>query len=207
MAFNINKSLSSDFGGNIGYGSITDDINNSSITIQFNGLSTNGDIVVFHFESELSPTELIEFNNVVNNYIYVSDDTIRNEGVFGTEYHYIEDEEISTTTSNIFVGKLRLTTRNIPEGEYRISWNYQWNLESTISYDFKGRVQIDDSIIIMTHQEEPKDGGVNQLRQLSGFKTIDLTDGVHTIDIDFCRSDSQGTAIISNARIEIFRVG
>jgi hypothetical protein len=203
MVVTINRSLAGDFGGNIGYENLTEDIV-AGVSVDFFGMSLAGDVISFYFDDNFNATSLQEFDNVVTNYVFVVD-VPRNEGVFGTEYQYVEDELTSTTTSTIFIEKLKLTTRNILEGKYKISWYYQW-IYSAATQDFKGRVQLDDSINIMSHQQEPKDGGDEQKIPVSGFKVLDLTAGVHTIDIDFCRSDSPGTATISNARLEIFRV-
>ena len=65
----------------------------------------------------------------------------------------------------------------------------------------------------MAHRQEPKDAagtfgstGTNQQHQISGFKHIVLTAGVHTIEIQWRSQDGVTTASIWNARIELWRV-
>ena len=96
---------------------------------------------------------------------------------------------------------LSLTT-NVPEtGNYKISWNYDWSINTT-GNDFLARVQVDNTTTLMEHQEEIQDSGgggptfdntgggttatgTNQIHVAAGFDIINLTAGSHTIDLDF----------------------
>lgn len=157
-----------------------------------------------------------EFYNTTSNQRKVCTATntwsILRRDFFGTQYQYTDSDAVSTTTSTTFQQKLRLTTASIPAGTYRIGWSYQWNHDST-NNGYEGRVQIDDSTEIMFHQQEPQDSGgtfgttgTDQQYQLSGFKHISLTAGVHTIDIDYRTNNGANASSIWNARIEIWRV-
>jgi hypothetical protein len=123
--------------------------------------------------------------------------------IFGTEYHYASDETLSSTTSSSFQNKVRLTTGSVTEGTYRVGWNYIWRLSSNKS-NFLSIVTV-DSAIITNHVQEPKDSGSDQRHQLTGFKHMSLTAGIHTIDIDYS-IDNSGTANIWEARLELWRV-
>jgi hypothetical protein len=125
--------------------------------------------------------------------------------VFGTEYQYAESLGPNTNSTITNVLKLRLTTASIPAGNYRISWIYNWFYGST-NANFNGEVRVDSITVILTHVEEPKDMANTQRQLVSGFKTMALTSGVHTIDLNF-RSGTAGTvATILNAALEIFRI-
>ena len=126
-------------------------------------------------------------------------------GEIWKEYSALAESVIlSTTTSTTYQQKLRLTTESLSSGTYKIAWTYDWGMTST-NYSFQARVRVDSSTELTSHLEEPKDGTVGQRRQVSSFATILLTSGVHTIDIDYCTSNSAGTARIQNAKLEIWR--
>lgn len=126
---------------------------------------------------------------------------------FGTQYQFVEDASVSTTTSTTFQPKLNLTTPSVPAGDYRMSVYYNWGLTGgNPSIDFRARVQLDTSTTIFSHQAEPKDTGADQLNVASGFDNFTLTAGVHTLDLEFATSSGTRTAVIQNTRLEIFRI-
>ena len=100
--------------------------------------------------------------------------------------------------------KLKLTTGNLPAGLYRIGWSYRWWFHNT-GRDFEGRVQLNNHIDLMLHQQEPKDTGSDQKHRAAGFAYYSLS-GVNEIDIDYCSSSSGYTAMIAEARLELWRV-
>ena len=127
------------------------------------------------------------------------------DSTFGSEFQQASSDAQSTTTSTTFQQKLRMTTGSLPSGTYRIAWYYEYHLTST-SYDQRGRVQINDTITIQEIREESQDSGSDQWYPCGGFY-YHTGSGVLNIDIDFCRSSSEGgTAYIRNARLEIWRV-
>jgi len=114
----------------------------------------------------------------------------------------------TSTTGTTWVQKLRMTTASLVAGaKYRIGWCYNWRLDS-ISRDFLGRIQIDDTDEIMFHEQEPKDDiGDDQHPYCSGFAYYTpASDGSVNIDLDFAASNNNVTAWIKNARLEIWRV-
>lgn len=129
----------------------------------------------------------------------VADITI---SVYGSEFQEASSDTESSTTSSTFQQKLRMTTSSLPSGTYRIAWYYEWRLTITTN-DFKAQVQINDTITLMEHQQEPQDSGDDQYNNHSGFY-YSTGSGVLNIDIDY--SSGAGTAYIRRARLEIWRV-
>ena len=120
-------------------------------------------------------------------------------------------DEISTTNSTDFLEKLRLTTTGLLAGEYRVVWAYSWNTSSTKRY-FEARVQLNDSIDLGTHREEPQDirgdlasTGSGQVLRSSGIATRTLS-GTVNIDLDWRTEAITATASIWDARLELWRI-
>lgn len=125
--------------------------------------------------------------------------------VFGSEFHEASSEPESSTTSTDYTQKLRLVTSTVPQGKYRIGWQFGWKRGSTDS-DFEARVQIDDTTTLMEMNVETKDSsnwGVEH-----GFYITQLTAGSYYIDLDYAGETNKAnkTSYIRRARIEIWRV-
>lgn len=130
---------------------------------------------------------------------------LSDESYSGSEFVEDSSEGESSTTALTYQQKLRLTTGDLPSGKYRIGWSYQWRGATTTI--FKGRVQINDSITIMEHQQKPKSIGLKSKLSNAGFY-YHTGSGVLNIDLDYCRGSATGggTAYIQKARLEIWRV-
>jgi hypothetical protein len=126
------------------------------------------------------------------------------DGVF-EELFEASSETVQQTTNNAYQQKVRLTLNGLVGGKYRISWYYESQYNNR-SHDFRGRVQVDDTITIMEHQQESTDTGNDQWNPKSGFKYENLSAGNHTIDLDWCCSNLGDTATIRRARLEIWKV-
>jgi len=124
--------------------------------------------------------------------------------IFGSEFAHNESLAQSTATGTTWVEKVRLDVTNIVAGTYRVGWSFEWG-HSSAAADFRGRVQVDDSTILLAQQSEPKDTGTDQHYPSGGFGNITLTSGDHHVDLDFS-SSSTNTARIWNARLEFWRV-
>ena len=123
--------------------------------------------------------------------------------IFGTEHQYDSSEDASTTTSNTYQQKLRLTTTNLPLGEYRIGW-YCEGSNSGTSDRFQMRVQINDTDTLCEHSHESEDQ--RDRVSVSGHSYVENLSGIVNIDLDY-REQQGGTALIQRARLEIWRVG
>ncbi len=135
----------------------------------------------------------------------VADVTVSGGGIYGSEFQQASSDTESSTTDLAFQQKLRMTTSSLPSGTYRVAWYYEWK-HTHINHDFTGRVQINDIITIMEHQEESRDAGEDQYHNHGGFY-YHTGSGILNVDIDYSRSNSAGgTSYIRRARLEIWRV-
>ena len=123
---------------------------------------------------------------------------------FGT-YEYAESEAEQTTTSGSFVQALRLTTASLPAGDYEIG--YQCAVRNTaISTHTEVQVQVDDDpddldMALSPHRWGTRDVSSNQRNAVNGARRMNLTAGVHNIDLDF--RPEAGTSSIFNARLYV----
>lgn len=134
-----------------------------------------------------------------------------NSWVVGRNYDHEACEAENSTTDPNWKRKVRLETENLPYGEYRIGWSYEWRQTRGTRNDFKARVRRADAgssvepDVLANHQQEAKDAGQDQWHTASGFGFF-TGYGVQHIDIDYCSSSSNETASIRRARLEIWRV-
>jgi hypothetical protein len=135
----------------------------------------------------------------------------RGPPVYGTEYQLAESLSLSSASNGSssddtdYVQKIRLSTTNLPVGDYRIAWHYRW-AGSKNNRSFIARIEIDDTTQMHYHEQEAMDAGTDQFHINSGFKKITMTAGTHSIDLDFKSSSASFTAYISDARLELFRI-
>lgn len=128
------------------------------------------------------------------------------QSVFGSYFTYGESLSLSTTTSTAYQNKVTITTGIVAAGTYRIGWSYGWYFTST-SYDFLGRVQVNNTTTIFEHRQEPQDTGTDQIHPVSGFYyyTVESPTSL-TIDLDYCSGSAGNTAGIRSAILEFWRV-
>ena len=122
----------------------------------------------------------------------------------GTYYNYINDESCSSTTSTDWQQKLKLSVSNLPYGNYRIGFYYEWH-EGSTSSTFIGKVQINDSEIIAEANFTPSDSSTERFHPASGFISTTLS-GSNYIDVDYKSGTSGKEASIRRTRLEIWRV-
>jgi len=123
--------------------------------------------------------------------------------VFGNNFQYGESLGESTTTA-AWTQKLRMTTPSLPAGTYRIGWSCELRCRSSISADVLVRVQVDDSTTLASGNVESKD--TRTYYPFGGTSYYVLGTGAAlNIDMDF-GSEGGKTAVIRNARLEIWRV-
>ncbi len=127
--------------------------------------------------------------------------------LFGSEYSDADSLGESSTTSNTWQQKLRLTTPSLVGGDYLISWNLLSRCSSTFSGNTEVQVDLNEGTILYHALKELKDSGSDQKIPSSGWDVRTLGSGVQTIDVDY-RSDVVGSivAYIWGVRLEIFRV-
>ena len=91
----------------------------------------------------------------------------------------------------------------MPAGYYRIGYQFEWRRNAT-GNDFKARLVLDGSTVLMELNEEPKDPNSWYLR--SGHDIIQLTAGSHTFSLQYCGENTSATSRIRRARLEFWMV-
>lgn len=121
--------------------------------------------------------------------------------VFGNGRLYVISEEESSTTSENYQQKLRLTTNNLPNGEYLILWSCEVKAPEGNSKNTQVRLQLDDSVIL-------EEAAVEENAEFAPFAgtVLYVLSGVHTIDMGWRRIGNSGTSYIRRARIILWRV-
>lgn len=130
-------------------------------------------------------------------------ETVANQ-TLGAALSLEASDDAATATNAAWIEKVTLSTTIQQAGKYRIGWSYEWQYDN-INRDFQGRVQIDDTIDLMMHQEEPKDNGADQWRTTAGFGYVVLGTGPVVVDLDYGAINAADTASIRRARLEIWR--
>lgn len=164
------------------------------------------DEIKFKFHDDLAPEEHIALNNLVTLHDgYATVPPPQLDLYYKRDFGKISLVSQSSTISKSYIQHLRLDFPYLNSGIYKVSWSYEWRLTGTTSYDFKARLQVDNSDTIMENRQEPKNGGSDQWHQSSGFGYIGLEEGSHFFDLDYCRSH-KGTAYIRRAHIEVWGI-
>lgn len=125
--------------------------------------------------------------------------------VFGNEYQSQESLGQSTTTSTTFQDKIDWTTTSLPAGTYRVGWSFGWSHGAT-NTDFESRIQRNGTTV-MSHMQEPQDSGTDQFHRECGFFTFTIgAAATQDLNLQFRTDDSDDTAYIRDARLELWRV-
>lgn len=99
---------------------------------------------------------------------------------------YAEADAPSSTPLSAFVEAFKLTTSNLPAGDYLISWFYEVK-NTTTNGITRTRVQLDDSAVEadLAFADVPIPVSSTSEVAVAGYKKVSLGSGVHTVDIDF----------------------
>ena len=126
------------------------------------------------------------------------------EPLFGAWYGWDMSDKQSSTTSTSWQNKASYTTPStVPAGWYRIGYSFEWRRNSTGS-DFKARLQISNSSTVMELSEESQDS--NSWHSAGGFYIVQLSEGNHTIDLDYCGESPKYSSYIRRARLEFWMI-
>lgn len=112
----------------------------------------------------------------------------------------VSDETTTSTDSTAFILKVQLVTSNLPAGDYKLSWYYEWNYD-TIVRDFQARIVFDSAVVLMEHRQEPQEDDSDQWAPASGMVFGTVGAGVHTIDLEYAASNGIDLASIRRARL------
>ena len=128
--------------------------------------------------------------------------TVRNSLI---QFSYDEDSTESSTNSTTFQQKLRLTIVDIPEGNYRIGWTFQWR-HSKSNTEFYARIEVDDTDQIFYYEASPY-VDILYWQPVTGFYYYEvLASGTHTVDLDYGSSNIGSTSYIKETKLEFWRI-
>lgn len=150
-----------------------------------------------------SRKEFVCLDNTEGNAIWITiiSDTVGFQN--GYDYNYVENDVEVSTNGDEWIQKLQLSLTGIPEGDYRIAWNFAWRSSKT-SNIIEVKIEQNDEAALSITDYEAKD--TSMIANVSGFKNISLSTGDHHIDMDFRKEDGPGTVYIKDARLEIWRI-
>ena len=123
-------------------------------------------------------------------------------GQFGSELHWAEDITESSTTSSVWQQKLRLTTTDVPLGDYLLL--YAATIEGSLASTYVGaQLEQDDTTVLSEAEVAP---GPASALVTSGHVVLSAFSGVHTFDIEWRRASGGGSARIRGARLTLWRI-
>jgi len=129
-------------------------------------------------------------------------DRVNPGGYFGAELQYAQDNTQSSTTSSTFQLKVRLTTTDLPLGDYILLWSSI--IEGSLASTFvDSQLQQDDTTVLADISVAP---GPSSSVVFSGHYVLPAFSGIHTFDIEWRRASGGGQAYIEQARITLWRI-
>ena len=162
--------------------------NNSLLKIQVLGSTDNLQIV-----ADSASLLLYRIENTIS--------TSFGQNVFGSYYQYKSDPVLSQTTSTTLLPIVLLTTNYIPSGNYRISWQFDWNMNNG-GQKMYSELHL-DAVKIDEFSDKPSD--VDTFKRSNNFLTTAFTTGIHTLEIKVAVESSNRTLNTKNMIIEIIR--
>jgi len=149
-------------------------------------LVTSGDIVISDGEVDL-PAELAA-------------SWIFGRHVSNLHFYYADSNGVSTTTSTTPQQKVQLAW-NATDADYLVEWTAEVRVQNS-NRKIGVRCRADDTFsineVFVNPSKSSTDWGL-----VSGFIRRTVTEGVHTIDIDFRSSNAGALVGIRNARIKV----
>jgi hypothetical protein len=121
--------------------------------------------------------------------------------VFGDAWQTASSDGVSSTSSDTYQQKLRMTTASLEAGNYLIFW-HALITTSSANKNYQARVQLDDATTLteINYRNAIADHHYN----LSGFYLAVGISGAHNIDIDWSSLVGSSTSI-SLARLALWR--
>jgi len=164
----------------------------STITVYNNGLNVSG-----------SPFQILNFSGVSASSSGISN-AVDITNIYGSHFSQTSSDVQSTTTSNTYQQKLRLTVSGLVNGTYRLAW-YAETSSSSGGSDIRLRVQQNDVTDLAITNIELQDA-TTYLPQ-SGFVYVSLSSATtYNFDLDYSSEISSVTTYIRRARLEFWRV-
>lgn len=190
-------SLSSDFGGNIDREQFHNTLYlDGDLTSKLEGIEIDQDVVDIHFNATLTGPEQTTLNSLISGHT----PSTSNATVVNSHFQYLEATSLIESTQRDLLQVASLSTNHMIAGYHKIEWYYEWSAGVMDSY-FKCRIQLDNTTTVHEYETTSTTGISSKYTAVTGFKVINFTDGVHTIDLDYCTSKSYSS--IRNIRILI----
>jgi len=210
--FEYTYSISSDFPlGEVNIALLEEEIRVSTIKAALRGVSTKGDVcnIIFVTELDTDDKTVLDGNTSPpsgSSIIGSHDGNPTPE----EELWFAESEKEYKTNRTEYVDTLTLNVPLIPSGSYYIHWGF--NLSAAkYNKDVKYRIVLDGVTVLLEKEVSPAlsmgDGGWKGASiEHSFFTKRALTEGSHSIAIQFASSHKSQTASLSAARIELMQV-
>ena len=132
---------------------------------------------------------------------YIVDGPCCTEGGFNFQQFFFAAGPFSTTSLTYVQAASFSTSSDLLAGTYIIQWNATYTNTANNS-NVSIRVQVDNTTTINDQLYGVR--AAPRTFVASGRRTVSLTDGTHTIDVDF--SAGSATATISQIEIFIYRI-
>jgi hypothetical protein len=123
------------------------------------------------------------------------------QNIFGSYYQFESDPALSQTTSTTLIPFLTMTTSYIHAGDYRISWEFDWNMSNGGQKIFS-ELHL-DAVKIDEFSDIPLD--TSTFKRINNFTTYTFTSGIHVLEILLSVESSNRTLSIKNLRLELIR--
>ena len=167
----------------------------------FEGVVTEGDVCAVRLTVSPDGSQKTALDAVIAAHVPNPGSTSEDEGkgdLLGAVHYKQSKAESSSANKNAWKQKIVMTTAEII-GKVRISWCYQWKYSHTAT-KINVRVTVDGTEIWM-HEQEPKDP--NNWHPVDAKLYETLTQGVHTIVLEYKPTQNGKTAEMKNALIEV----
>ena len=114
----------------------------------------------------------------------------------------------SSTTDTSWQEKLDINVSNIPSGNYKIAWSFEWSFSRTKDPGANFGVHVDWGTITVSETEMTPNQtyGKGAYYQSSGFGHISLDAGNHKVALNYCSGVNTSTTYIRRACLEIWRI-
>lgn len=123
---------------------------------------------------------------------------------YGHDIHFFSDDGPSATSSASYVDASSATTDSLEGGCYRIGFGCLCN--STGNKDLYIRIYIDSLTVVREAVFRLVTTATTNRQPIYLFDKIDLTDGIHTIDIQFKINGTGQTLTLYDMEIEMWRI-
>ncbi len=124
-----------------------------------------------------------------------------------SEYYYISDATLKSTTSTSMVNRITLSVELENDGWYRIGWDFIWNYSHTSkTAGFQIVLDGDEENPISEYYVEPKDNNPDKRFPLCGFKPMFLNEGGHSIEIKMRSCSNGNTVRVYSATLEAQKI-